>query len=199
MVTALLLTAALPLLGERVMAPPILELRVKTYGSLDAANLTVARQMAETVLASGGLHVVWRICGDGECTERPTGERFVVVRLLPMRSAIDPTRAGEVVRNRDTAAAQVLVYLGRNAAVAAQMRQGALGRSSVALSTLLTGHLVGLTIAHEVGHILGLAHTELGPMKAQLDPADVVAARTSAFEFSDTARETMCQALGGGR
>ena len=179
MMTALQLAATLPL-----FVLPILELQVHTYASLDAANLAVARQRTETLLGTAGIRIIWRVCAEGNCAKPPFGVSSLVVRLLPAVSAIDPTRTGEVVRDEGSATTQILVYLGRNAAMAEKMR-------------LLTGDLVGLTIAHEVGHVLGLPHSASGPMKAQFNPADVVRARTSAFRFSKTAGATMRARLGG--
>ena len=179
-VTELLLAAAV--LGS-ISDRPVLELRVKTYASIDAANLAVAQQTAEAVLASGGLQIAWRICGDGDCTDSTSGAHFLVVRLLPIMKQLDPSVTGEVVRDRATARPQIFVYLARNAAMAEQMRQ-------------VTGYLVGLTIAHEVGHALGLVHSRSGPMKAQFNPADIAASRTTPLEFTKEAGKTMRESLG---
>ncbi len=43
--------------------------------------------------------------------------------------------------------------------------------------------MVGLTIAHEVGHSLGLVHVSSGVMKAQPSLDEIVALRTSTLAF----------------
>ena len=43
----------------------------------------------------------------------------------------------------------------------------------VSLSTLTTGNVSSLAIAHEVGHSLGLGHGPAGPMKAEPNRDDL--------------------------
>jgi len=159
-----------------------LELRVMTYAALGSADLDQARQTATSLLATAGLRVVWHVCGGDECAE-PASGRSLTVHLLPVLSKTNPAMSGEVVRSQTSNGPTILVYVPRNAEVTQAIRRSPAARSNPALSSLVLGHLVGLTIAHEVGHSLGLSHTSSGPMKAQPDPEDLIAMRSARLHF----------------
>jgi hypothetical protein len=162
---------------------PTLELRVITYASLDPADIDLARQTVTALLATGGLLVVWRECSGDSCAVPANGRPFLLVRLLPIAKRSDPAASGEVVRESVTNAPSVLVYLTRIADVTRSIRQSSQARFHPELSTLAAGHVVGLTIAHEVGHSVGLGHTPSGPMRAQAGPEDFIALRRSMLRF----------------
>ena len=163
-----------------------LELRVITYSSLDSADLFLARETAIALLASAGLQVTWRECGGDSCAV-PSETPFLLVRLLPVASGVAPEISGEVVRQPVTNHPSVLVFVPRNVEVTQKIRQSPAGRSNPGLATLAPGHLVGLTIAHEVGHSLGLKHFASGPMKAEPGPDDLIAMRRSMLRFPSNA------------
>lgn len=163
-----------------------LELRVMTYSSLDSADLFLARETAIALLETAGLQVTWRECGGNSCAV-PSEAPFLLVRLLPIASGLAPEISGEVVREPTTNHPSVHVYVPLNVEVTQKIRQSPAGRFNPGLATLATGHLVGLTIAHEVGHSLGLKHSASGPMKAQLGPDDLIAMRGSILRFPSNA------------
>ena len=163
-----------------------LELRVITYSSLDPADLLLARQTAIALLATAGLQVTWRECMGDSCAV-PSEGPFLLVRLLPIASLSAPEMSGAVVREPATNHPSVLVFVPRNVEVTQKIRQSPAGRSNPGLATLAPGHLVGLTVAHEVGHSLGLTHAASGPMKAEPTPDDLIAMRWSILRFPSNA------------
>jgi hypothetical protein len=162
---------------------PVLELRVITYASLDPANVDLARETATALLATAGLQVVWRECSGDSCAVPSDGPRFLLVRLLPIHKQSDPSISGEVVRDLATHAPSVNVYVPRIVDLTQAIRRSARARSTPELSTLATGHVAGLAIAHEVGHSVGLGHSASGPMRAEPDPEDLIALRRSTLRF----------------
>lgn len=164
-------------------ASDVIELRVTTFGS-DPADVALAGQTARDVLGAAGLRILWRICGVSDpCT--PSGEArwSVPVSLLPLSRGTDPSVSGEVAKEVETGGPAILVYVASDKVLTRNLRQSAPGRSSPALASLSVGFLVGLTIAHEVGHVLGLQHSRTGLMKRRWDAADIIAARGGRLNF----------------
>jgi hypothetical protein len=160
----------------------IIRLYVSVSPGIDAATVKLAKAIATELLKSAGIQSEWQ---DDDATG-PGGGRGVLridVRLLPHRKATQPDVSGEVAHDARTGAPTVLVYMPRIADLVRAMRTSTAGRSHPALATVELGHLAGLTIAHELGHILGLPHAPSGVMKARPGMDEVVKLRASQLRF----------------
>jgi hypothetical protein len=167
------------------------ELRPRHPGALPDAELEVAGRTARTLLATAGISVALRDCrtAGSSCDVSAPGQVVISVRLRPGRKATDAAACGEVARDYLDRPV-VVVYLRPHADLVTAFRFHVAARSNPALGEIRTGQLVGLTLAHEVGHWLGLPHAADGVMKARpaLEEVTALASQRLAFELQQGSR-----------
>ena len=160
-----------------------LPLAVRTYDAagVPPRELDRALQTARTVLAAAGVEPIWRPCHASLCVgaPKPHGHglepaREVVLRIVDASDASAPGSLGfaavDIVERAGTLAT---VYEDRVDALASDARVD-------------RGELLGLAIAHEIGHLLlGTAeHARHGLMRATWTSAELRRAMPLDWRFS---------------
>jgi len=186
------------------LPPPIadsIRLQIVLYPGrhVDAKCVKQAKTAAGELLGHAGIHIEWRedliAANDSERTEGT-----VPVELVPNRKASKRGVSGEVAWNADTHTPTVIVYAPQIADLISELRVSR-GRGNPVVLHLGSGDVMGLTIAHEVGHILGLPHAAYGIMKAEPEVGDLLQLRASQLSFapSEVARMHVAMTARAGR
>jgi hypothetical protein len=193
LVLSLQATSASPPSGR-----PGLRAHVIRHAAVTGADLDLARAVATALLEAAGITIDWRDCDAlVACLHGASVGVSIDVRLLPIARPRQDDASGDVVQEPLGAPPIVLIYLPVIDEKVGRFRLGPIGRSNPSMSRLRRGHLIGVTIAHEIGHALGLRHSARGVMKPDLEEDDILAVCESRFAFLKTERVRMRDMLDG--
>jgi hypothetical protein len=137
-------------------------------------------ELADTLLATAGVAVDWRLCVPADaCPPNTVPSRRVTMILT---SAVRPT-CGQTALGPTGLGATVLISVPCVTETARTISRRQASRTHALLATLDTPHLLGAVVAHEIGHVLGLKHAARGIMRARLEIDDVLAFRQGRLAF----------------
>jgi len=175
---------------------PTVHLLVRINATLDDADVDQARATTDVLLASVGIRTEWHDCRDVRACDLDALEsRPLIVQLFSSRKLRGGDICGEVIRD-PIMAPTIAIYVAQIVELRSVFRLRGVDRGDLLMSTLTNGHLVGMTIAHEVGHVLGIRHSSVGVMQARLSSNDVVALRRARLTFTPQQGVAMRHALG---
>jgi hypothetical protein len=165
-------------------------LRVWIYvtAPLDAADRDAARLSADGLLAAAGVTVEWRTCDAAAACSRATDPSPNVTLILTSARRRSCGMAALDGRGRS---ATVLISVPCVTDLVYDVIHGPAGRSEPLLLALQPSHLLGAAIAHELGHVLGLAHAGNGVMRAWLDRGSLLELQRGVLRFTRREAEAM--------
>jgi len=180
LLTVLLLAAGRLVTGAPTAQRAHADLHLRGTFGLDQATITLANETSLALLATAGVSASWQMCAGPTCPAVAAGS--VPILLLPFSKLADARVCGELLRDKQTGAPTIAVYVGR----LVQLRREIEARHDPALASIRLGHLIGLTIAHELGHSLGLRHTASGVMNARPSARELLELRQSTLAFTSS-------------
>jgi hypothetical protein len=171
-------------------AAPIIELRLAGSENLPPPELELARETLHQILASSGIESAWRDCASAipDCGESPADGRIsIMVHLLLRSREDDPAICGVTTLDVRIRAPMILVYLPPHRDLVPAVRRN---RKPLLVSVHI-GHLIGLTLAHEVGHVFRVPHTSTGLMSLRPGIGEILALRELRLAFTSEQRARM--------
>lgn len=176
-------------------ADPVPVIHVFVEKGLAAAPFERVPAAAAAMLAAAGVRSRWRFCSmETPCDDLNGFRPTVTVIIRAGLKRLNPDPCATASRSPDRATGTVVVNHRCVADALHAISYGAAGRAMPSLRLLQLGDVVGLVVAHEIGHIAGLRHTE-GVMHARLNPNDLVAFQRGSLAFARSEAAALRTAL----
>lgn len=176
-------------------AEPVPVIHVFVEKGLAAAPFERVPAAAAAMLAAAGVRSRWRFCSmETPCNDLNGFRPTVTVIIRAGLKRLNPDPCATASRSPDRATGTVVVNHRCVADALHAISYGPAGRAMPRLRLLQLGDVVGLVVAHEIGHIAGLRHTE-GVMHARLTPHDLVAFQQGSLAFARSEAATLRMAL----
>ena len=152
--------------------------------------------VADRLLAAAGVDTTWVSCEQPPCPP-VAGALTDVVVILRSRAPHGRTGAacGVAARGEHPATGTVVVSVPCVAGVAVRLSRSPEHGRHPQLVMPRHDDLVGAVVAHEIAHILGVAHAASGVMRPELDASDIIALRTGQLTFRRQDAVRLRQAL----
>ena len=174
-------------------ATPPVELRLYRHATLAADEFPRSRAVVDAVFKPAALTLTWIDCDEDDARCRVTApDRVTIdVLVLPLAKRGRPGVCGETAHSPANGAA-IIVFASCARAVTAELRRGS---KDPRLLTLQPADPVGLTIAHELGHVWGLPHSGNGLMMPRFDRDTLLALRSSQSAWTPDQIRRMARAI----